>query len=468
MFRSSIYRLGSPRFQEAWIAVWEKARRALREGDYFWRALREITDSQWLDRRKLEQLQVERATALIHHAAQHVPYYRRLFSSHGWTPSQFQTLQDISRLPLLTKKQVAIEPKAFVSERPFTWHFTTGTSGTSGTPLTLYQDIRAIARELAFLHRHLEWAGFKTGEPRAWLRGDMVVPVEQHSPPFWRFNRPANMLMLSSYHLSPVRANAYLEALRAFNPVLIQAYPSSIGFLASHLEATGEMYGAPSLRAIITSSESLPADQRLKIERYFGCSVFDHYGATERVVLAGTCEKGALHIEPDYGLTEWIPAEAGGEGECELVGTGFNNRVMPLIRYRTGDRSSPLETETRCPCGREMPVVKRITGRMDDYVITSDGRRVGRLDHIFKGVRFIAEAQIVQREVGAIEIVVVAAGSEDMAAEVEKIRRNALERLGESARIRIDLVSRIPRTANGKLQLVVSELNRDSSVNPIR
>lgn len=464
MLHSPLYHYMPPRLQEMLIAVRERARKAIREGSYSQRVLKEITETQWLSRSELAQLQNERTRAVVRHAFQFVPYYRELLNRNGWTLSQFESASDIAKLPLLTKKEIAANPKAFVSERPFTWRFRASTSGTSGTPLRLYQDIRAIVREHAFLHRHLEWAGFRSGERRAWLRGDLIVPVDQQLPPFARENRVANMLMLSSYHLSFDHAEWYLRALSSFDPVVIQAYPSSLGFLAAYLEARDKDYEGRSLRAIITSSESLSSDQRAVIERRFGCAVYDHYGSTERVILGGTCEKGALHIESDYGLTEWISTE---EGDYELVGTGFNNRVMPLIRYRTGDRVVPSDIGSGCACGRSMPVISRIAGRMDDYVVMEEGRQIGRLDHVFKGVKFVAEAQIVQREVGAVEILVVPSISgNQMSGELQKLLKNAHERLGADARIDVRLVNQIPRTANGKLKLVVSELKKNTLTNP--
>ena len=111
--------------------------------------------------------------------------------------------------------------------------FRVRTSGTTGTPLTTFQDRRVIAAENAFLWRQLQWAGFSKGQRCVWLRGDMIIPYEQITPPFWRTNRAENMLMISSYHLSEKNAPHYVIAIETFNPTLIQAYPSSVAYLAT-------------------------------------------------------------------------------------------------------------------------------------------------------------------------------------------------------------------------------------------
>src|SRR5258708_39691265 len=140
--------------------------------------------------------------------------------------------------------------------------------------------------------------------------------------------------MLCSYHLSESGAPAYLDSLSRFDTVVTQAYPSTVGFLATWMLSAGTRYRGSSLRGIVTSSESLSDVRRREIESAFGCRVFDWYGPFERVAAIGTCEQGRHHLLSDYSYVEMLPAD---DGVFELVGTGFNNVSMPLIRYRCCD-----------------------------------------------------------------------------------------------------------------------------------
>src|SRR5690606_28221227 len=117
------------------------------------------------------------------------------------------------------------------------------------------------------------------------------------------------------------------------------------------------------------------------IEERFGCRVFDWYGQNERVAAIGTCEQGRYHLMSDYSYVELEPTPEG----LEIVGTGFNNLAMPLIRYRTGDFVQ-LQDVDSCSCGRAFPVVRRIIGRDDDYIKLPDGSHVKRLSNVFKDI----------------------------------------------------------------------------------
>jgi phenylacetate-CoA ligase len=286
------------------------------------------------------------------------------------------------------------------------------------------------------------------------MRGDMIVPAAQEKPPYWRVNRAEKNLMLSSYHLSESAAPAYLDALTGYDPVVIQAYPSSIGFLAAWMLSAGRRYRGSSLRGVVTSSETLSDIQRREIESAFGCRVFDWYGQFERVAAIGTCERGRHHLLSDYSYVEMLPAD---DGLFELVGTGFNNLSMPLIRYRCGDLVRPAPAGERCGCGRSFPLIDQVVGRIDDPIKLPDGRSVGRLDHLFKGVEGILEAQIRQDRLDVIAMLIVASPTfNDRTREI--LRANVRHRLGDEVGLEIQLVDSIPRTRNGKFKGVVCNI----------
>ena len=146
-----------------------------------------------------------------------------------------------------------------------------------------------------------------------------------------------------------------------------------------------------------------------------------------------------------------LPAE---DGLFELIGTGFNNLSMPLIRYRCGDLVRPARVNERCACGRSFPLIEQVIGRVDDAVKLANGRSVGRLDHIFKGVEGILEAQIRQDRLDAVCISIVPCATFNDRTR-QALQNNARQRLGGEVAVEIRLVDAIPRTGNGKFKGVV-------------
>jgi phenylacetate-CoA ligase len=452
---SALYRRAAPALQEHLLAAQSHLRVLLTEQTSLRRARQAIGESQWLAPERWQALQLEEARSLALHAARRVPYYRELFGRLGVDPLTWRSLDDLHALPELSRDDVIEAGASLLAEGGPWLRFKGSTSGTTRRAMLGWRDRASIAVEQAFVERQAAWAGYRPGERRAWLRGDPVVPAHQSDGPLWRLNRAENMLMLSSYHLSPGNGAAYIEALERFDPVLLQAYPSSISYLARWLEEHDRVYRGPSLRGIVTSSETLsPADRQVITER-FGCRVFDWYGAFERVAAIGTCEHGNYHVLEDYGCVEFEP---NGDGTANLIGTGFGNRSMPLIRYRADDVVVPADPGYRCPCGRSFRVVERVLGRVDDVIRTPDGRHVVMLDWIFAGLFGLMEAQVVQEKLDEVRIRIVAGGEFGFADEQALLAR-ALERLGPRVRIRIERVAQIERTRNGKFRQIVSRLS---------
>jgi putative transposase len=180
---------------------------------------------------------------------------------------------------------------------------------------------------------------------------------------------------------------------------------------------------------------------------------FEVYGSAAAIC---ACEQGRYHVLPGYAIVEFL--EGG-----EIVETPLFNHAFPLLRYRSGDTATPEQGEGNCPCGRAaFPVVKQIEGRLDSYIVTPEGRLVGRLNHISKEVKHIAESQIVQESVGRVTLKVVR--DVDYTPHDEALLvRNARERLGPAMEVVVEHVERIPRTARGKLVAVVGLEERNES-----
>jgi phenylacetate-CoA ligase len=134
------------------------------------------------------------------------------------------------------------------------------------------------------------------------------------------------------------------------------------------------------------------------------------------------------------------------------------NADMPLIRYEAGDRGALASGQDQCSCGRSLPVLERVEGRLDDVLLTRDGRRIGRLDPVFKADLPIREAQIVQESLDLFKVRIVPAQGYKPK-DGEAIVKRLQDRLGR-IEVVLELVERIPRSANGKFRAVVSNLKK--------
>ena len=222
-------------------------------------------------------------------------------------------------------------------------------------------------------------------------------------------------------------------------------------------------YGRPlpagKIKTVFTSSESLLAFHRDVIEEAFAAPVFDRYGTSEFVVSMTSCSLGRLHLDMEFGIVEVeIEEETGDYVRGPLLVTGLSNDATPFIRYRIGDVGT--RSKHACGCGRPGDVFLALDGRGEDYVVTPDGRWVGRRDHIFKDQLDISEAQILQQDADAIEVRLVPRLSFDARAE-QRLRKEIRSRLGDEIRIDLRRVDEIPREANGKFRAVKSLVGRN-------
>lgn len=428
--------------------------RKLRYGPEHERTLEELAASERWPAERLEALQLRRLHETLSWAWEEVPLYRELW---GEEPRRFERTAELAGLPLVRKTDLR-RPKAETTPRSWASRDLEEihTGGTTGTPLTIYATRGALQRNYAFFSRFRRWAGVGGRVRTATFAGRTIVAPDRTRPPYWRRNLASRQLLLSSYHLRPETLDAYVDALAAFGPELIDSYPSSVRPIARRIIETGDERVRPG--AVITSSETLDRPTRELLELAFSCPVFDHYGAAEMAAFITQCEAGRYHPNPEFGIVELLedgrPAPKG-----EIVATGFINPAMPLVRYATGDRAAWGHEE--CPCGRAFPVIERIEGRMDDVIITPEGRLIGRLDPIFKSGGGIVETRVVQDAPDHLRVEVVPGPTyreEDGAILLAELAR----RVGSSMRLDLVTVPELPRTRGGKLRTVVREIDSDA------
>lgn len=395
----------------------------------------------------------ERLARVLAIARERVPAYRQ-----AATPSA-DPFESLARWPLLEKATLRGAPRTYVRRDPPPHLVTEHTSGTTGTPLWLTIDREAYRHWYALsIARWRNWYGVTRQDRWGIVGGQPVVPPGSAGPPFWVWNAALRQLYLSTYHVGPRTAADYVRAIDRHRLTYLLGYPSSLHALAVACQRQG-IRPRP-LRAVVANAEPVLAHQRAAIHEVFGCPVRETYGMAEYVAAASECDHGSLHLWPEVGVLEVVdgdgapvPADTLGRFAC----TGLLNSTMPLVRYLVGDAGRVAPPDEPCGCGRTLPILREVEGRMDDLVHTVDGRVLGRLDPVFKGDLPLEGAQIVQEELDRFRVLVVPAPGYGPAA-AESIVQRLRDRVGD-VRVTVEEVHELPLGANGKFKAVVSRVD---------
>lgn len=404
--------------------------------------------------------QAEQLKNLLPTYANNVPYYR-----DHWAEMQKRAALngELDLLPLMEKDPIRANPKAFLREDIHPSHpqmFLT--SGSTGTPISSYYTIPELRQSMALREvRSARWAGVSFSMPRATFSGRMVEPNTYSKGPFYRFNAAEKQVYFSAFHLRADTAHQYVDALRRHNIQWGTGYAVSFYLLARFM--LEKNISSPKIKAIITTSEKLTSEMRSVMEQAYGCKIYEEYSTVENAIFASECEYGRLHVSPDVAKVEILrpdgspcsPGEAG-----EVVVTTLSRAYHPLVRFRLGDMA--MWNDEPCPCGRQMPIIKEVIGRLEDIVIGPDGRQLVRFHGVFVNQPHVLEGQIVQESIDNIRVKVVVTDSFNEN-DILDIRHRVHQRLGPSVRVAVEPVANIPRTKAGKFQAVVSRIKEDSS-----
>ena len=394
-----------------------------------------------------------RLNAFVRHCARTVPYYRRWFRDNHVNPDAIRTLGDLQMLPILTKAVVQAEVADFQSEHvPKRQRIETHTSGSTGAGLRFTTTVDGVREQYAVWWRYRGWHGLERGVWCGHFGARSVVPISQSAPPYWRYDRPGRRVLFSGFHMNEGRLAAYVDELRRRRLPWLHGFPSTLALLATYVAEYGIDLGYQ-VRWITAGGENLLASQAELIARAFGVRPVQHYGLAEAVANISECERGKLHIDEDFAAVELLPDVAG--LGYRIVGCNFTNPATPLLRYDTGDVVT-LDG-LGCDCGRPGRVVAALDGRQEDYVELNNGARVGRMDHVFKDLTRVREAQIVQKRRGELEVHVVR-GSAYAESDERELLRQMVKRVGEETAVRIRYADRLERGPSGKLRFVVSEI----------
>jgi phenylacetate-CoA ligase len=420
--------------------------------------LAEFEASQYLPSEELYTLQSRRLRQLLAHAYENCPFYRDRFRAAGLAPDDVRRPDDLRAVPVLEKADIQENRDRMIAANwPAADLIRNQTGGSTGRPISFYlSKDRKMSRAAATL-RHNRWAGWQIGDKVALIWGaPRDVPTGG-----WRA-RLRNLLVerqlyLDTAHLSEAKLASFHSALGRFRPKVVLAYARSAVLFARFLQERGLRPYRPG--ALVTSAEVLEAADRRLLEGVFGCPVFNRYGCREVSVLASECaEHRGLHTMAEGLYIEVVGDPAAEQLPAEEVGsilvTDLLNLAMPLIRYRIGDVGA--WEAGACPCGRGLPRLRSVAGRVTDFVVGTDGRLVSGVflaTYVLAQRPSLGQVQLCQSEARKVRYRI-KPGPGFHAADLEYLCRTSRQYLGDDMTVEHELLDKeIAPEQSGKFLL---------------
>jgi phenylacetate-CoA ligase len=410
-----------------------------------------------LPKDRLDAIQCDKLRRLVQHAYENVPYYRDLLSAAGVKPDQIRNTADLGKIPTTSKLTLqSLNPgDQLVQNAMKEGTISDVTSGSTGIPLKVCfsredYDIRSII----FIRSFMEM-GYKLSDRQAIVCDTRFLSNHR----YWF----QNLGIFRKLYI-PVQSSLdhQIRALREYNPDHIHGYARSLALIAEEMLRQNITDVAPSL--VCTGAELVSRKTRETINRAFHVDMLDMYASIESGLIAWECaECRRYHINSDGLVVEFLrngkPCLPGEPGM--VVITNLHSYAMPIIRYEIGDIGIP--SADLCSCGRALPLMEILEGRIDDMVYTPSGKVISpnSITNALEAAKGIAQFRVIQKTREQLKVLFVpdASGLENVSIIVQRLLE---ELVGPDMRIDIQSVESLPREYTGKIRAVICELpNKD-------
>ena len=435
-----------------------------------WQQLSDFRRSQWQSTEELRWQSWRQTREMLRYAFNATPFYREKFRAAGIKPDDIRLPEDFAAVPIVTKDELRAALKEhwpLASNVPTGQLSTLVTTGSTGAPFTFPIDKEAERKRAAMMFRDIEWYGHRLGDRNARLWRTDAHPA---LPERLKRQVLGRRLEISTHDdgdplgagIDEAKLQSWCDSIRRYRPKALDGYVSALTLLARYI--TQNHVQDVRCGAVVTGGEYLSDHARKLIEDAFGCPVFNRYGGTEMGFMAHECgqqPEHKLHVNSEILWLEFLvnghPALPGELGE--VVVTDFSNRAMPLIRYRVGDVGAPASLDERCPCGRGLPLMNKVEGRINDLFVLPDGRMlVSHVWHkLFRDKDFVREFQLVQRQKDLVQVDVVLDPNVHLNGQYEALKHE-VQRFLPGCTIIWNEVGAISRGAGGKLRHSISEV----------
>ncbi len=377
---------------------------------------------------------------LFKHAYKYSSFYNDLYGSHGISVNDIKDLTDLTKLPVIRRSDIKNKiDEIFNGNNIF--KIKSYTSGTSGSPLTVFRTIASINVESAYLRYFRFKHGFKRGQPLVSIRGYL----DKNS--LYKFEKYSNTLYISSPNINSDNIDLFHSLILKFNPKAIEAFPSYLYKFYIELSSKKLKLDIP---LAFTSSEMLYDFQRVKLENYFNAKIYDWYGNVERTIGLVQYKYNEYSSLPLYSINEFT--------KNSVITSSLNNFSFPLIRYAVDDI---IEVKSDNFLNNIVsPEILKINGRVGDTIDLKDGSQVSCIDHAFKGIKNLQMAQLHQNDVLNPLLVKLVVENDFTINDENQLRHNLIKMIGNNMTINFKYCNKEDLTclSNDKFKLIVKNI----------
>jgi phenylacetate-CoA ligase len=417
-------------------------------------------ERQWLPREEIVRRQLEDVRRLVAHAFKNVPFYEDFARQHGLTAESIDDFTRFRMLPLIDRETFNRERPSLGARNLRRETLSKSTGGTTGIPLHFGYTRESYEWRRAMSMRGYGWAGCLEGDKTVYLWGTLLLSqsslIDRLKNNLYRYL--LRQKYLNVFYLTPETMGDYLRQIHRYGPKHIVGLAKQVYNFARFIRQNN--LEAPRVDSVILAAEKIGDEEKKLVGEVFHCDVYETYGSREFMLIAAECRAhGGLHVSAENLYVEILrgnePARPGELGD--IVITDLHNYGMPFIRYKIGDVA--VASDETCPCGRGLPLIKNIEGRLMDIIITPEKRLLSGVffAHLLKEFKAVQRYQVVQESVDGLKIRVVAAepGRTTLRSGLEREVRHAV---GETMKIEVEFVESIPLTSTGKYRQTISTL----------
>jgi phenylacetate-CoA ligase len=333
---------------------------------------------------KLKEYQFNQLKQILIYSFQNVPYYTELFNEINFKPANLNSFDDIKIIPFMTKEIIRENFDKLISvKRVNGGCYRTTTSGSTGEPLELLLDYSSFFKENAFIYHFRKKLGYHFKDRLVTFRGVAF------GGKLWSYNPMHNEIIFSPFRLSHKSLELYVKKINEIRPSYLNGYFSSIYYFAKLLSESNFKLNFR-LKGIFFISEKIDAIERHFVESFFEVKSSTFYGHTERCIIAQEIHENEYAFDPYYGFTEVVSTN---DNNFNILGTGFLNKTMPLVRYLTDDFCLPLSDNRYSIVGKR---------DLNDFLFGINGEKISSaaLHFISDFLRNIIGYQFIQNSKG--------------------------------------------------------------------